>query len=236
MNNIKLDKNAIRGILIVTIILVMFNVVVFTLPFERNSVFWVSYIFSIIAIPFQSIFFYVGKDGEKNLKSRLYKYPVIRISVIYLIAQLIFNFIMMTFSATFSLGVAVAIYVILIGLASIGLITTSAMSEKIERQDIVLERKVSNIRNLQSKARYIAKQCNATSAQQSTINLAEKFQYSDPVSSISTEALEAELDIYLDEIQAIITDEDYYCAIAFCQKAEIMLAERNRLCKLNKNK
>lgn len=234
--NIKLNKKTLRGLAIVLIVLVVFNVLAFAVPFEKTSVFWLSYAFSMIAILFQTAFFIKGFENGKTLKSKLYKFPIIRISVIYLALQLTISFIAMIFAAYIPLWLVFIVYVLIVAAASVGLIATTAMSEELEKQDVVLEKNVSNMRNLQSKSRYIAKQCLNTSAKEATEKLADLFKYSDPVSSGSITELENELSIYLDEIQSTITDEDYSCTIAFCQKAEIMLAERNRLCKLNKNK
>ena len=48
-----MKKNEIRAIAFVLIVLIAFNVVVFALPFVMNGVFWVSYIFGMLAILLQ---------------------------------------------------------------------------------------------------------------------------------------------------------------------------------------
>ena len=60
------------------------------------------------------------------------------------------------------------------------------------------------------------------------------LNYCDPVSSDATIAAETELKAVMDEIQQAIVDDDVTSVVPLCKKAEAILAERNRLCKLNK--
>ena len=64
--------------------------------------------------------------------------------------------------------------------------------------------------------------------------LSDTINYCDPVSSDATIAAETELKAVMDEIQQAIVDDDVTSVVPLCKKAEAILAERNRLCKLNK--
>ena len=65
--------------------------------------------------------------------------------------------------------------------------------------------------------------------------LADEIKYSDPVSSSATEQIEDELNFNIEELQKAIVDGDNTSALTICKKTSGILAERNRLCKLNKN-
>ena len=64
--------------------------------------------------------------------------------------------------------------------------------------------------------------------------LAEKFRFSDPVSSDATSEAEAGLSAMMDELQAALVDCDGTSVSLLNAKIGAALNERNRLCKLNK--
>ena len=64
--------------------------------------------------------------------------------------------------------------------------------------------------------------------------LAEEFRYSDPVSREAIAEAEADLTAVIDELQSALTDGEREAALQLTKKASLLLAERNRLCKLNK--
>ena len=65
--------------------------------------------------------------------------------------------------------------------------------------------------------------------------LAEEFRFSDPVSNAAISDAEADLAAAVDELQAAYVDGDKNAMAQLCCKISALLAERNRLCKLNKN-
>ena len=87
------------------------------------------------------------------------------------------------------------------------------------------------MRGLQSKVNQIA----AQSGDPAVKALAEEFRYSDPVSSEAISDAEADLSAAVDELQAAYVDGDSEAVEKLCHKTSALLAERNRLCKLNKN-
>ena len=64
--------------------------------------------------------------------------------------------------------------------------------------------------------------------------IADEFKYSDPVSSEATKELESELKFMVNEIQRALVDEDVKAANGFCVRVKTSLAERNRVCRLEK--
>ena len=86
------------------------------------------------------------------------------------------------------------------------------------------------MRTLQSKISQIASQTDDTAIK----TLAEEFRYSDPVSNDAIADAEADLAAAVDQLQAAFVDGDNEAMAQLCCKATALLAERNRLCKLNK--
>lgn len=229
-----MSKKRIQSLIIIGIILVLFNVISFAIPFAKNVVFALSYIFSTIAILLQVYVLYNSFSNGKELKSKLYGFPIAKIGVMYLSVQIIVSIIAMALSKFIPIWVVVIIYSLVLGLYAIGFIAADAMREEIVRQDEKLKKVVLNMRELQSKSKFLAKQCENTVAFKPLEDMAEKFRYSDPVSCEQALELENELKMYLEEIQISINETEYQCVMDFCKKIEIILEERNRLCKLNK--
>ena len=136
----------------------------------------------------------------------------------------------MALAALIPVWAAVLVYAIALGAAVIGLISAEAVVSEIHVQDAKLKKDVSLMRSLQSKIHQMA----AHSEDAGLKALAEEFRYSDPVSSGAIAAVEADLAAAVDELQAAYVDGDSEAAAKLCRKASALLAERNRLCKLNK--
>ncbi len=227
-------KNMTRSVVILAIVLILYCVLAFAIPFVRGGVFWLSFVFSLIAICAQ---FYVLKtsfDHGESARSKFYGFPIARIGLIYLVVQLIAGFACMALGTVLPAWVALVVFVIILALAAIGLITAEGIRDEVERQDETLKKNVTNMRALQSKAAAIAAQCEDGGAKKTLTALADKFRFSDPVSSEATAEAEAGLAALTDELQAAVLDKDYGAAVSLAGKLEAALSERNRLCRLEK--
>ncbi len=229
-----LNKNEMRTVLIAAIVLVLFCVLAFAIPFVHGPVFWLSLLFTIIAIVAQV---YVAKKAFENgegARSKFYGFPIARVGFIYLMAQLIVGLGCMALGAFLPAWVAVVIFGLILAAAAIGFITVDAMRDEVERQDTVLKKNVSAMRDLQSRSASIAAQCDDPALKTALNALAEKFRFSDPVSNDATVEAEAELSMLMGELQNACLESDMSSVSLLTAKIEAKLNERNRLCKLNK--
>lgn len=227
-------KNLIRTYGVLAILFVVLTVVVFAVPFVKNGVFWLAYLFALVAIALQGYAIYKGFSRDEPLASKFYGFPVARVGFVYLVAQLILSLLSMALSTVLPIWVVLVLSVIALGAAGVGLITTDAMREEILRQDEILKKDVSIMRALQSKTRMLIGQCEDAELSVSLSKLAEAVQYSDPVSSDALEEIEFELTQLVDELQKAVVEQEYVAAQKLVKKAADTLTERNRLCKLNK--
>jgi hypothetical protein len=229
----KLSKNKVRFYFVLVIIFILFTVIAFAVPFNMNAVFWLSYIFAVIAIAAQIYAYPKAFDG-KDTRSKFYGFPLAKLTTIYMIAQLVLSLIFMAVATWIPAWVAVILYVLLLGVTAVGFISVDAMRDEVQRQDVVLKANVSTMRGLQSKADFILGQTDNADLKKALNRLAEQFRYSDPVSSEALTEVEANLSSTVDELQSAVMDKDIDSAITLCARAEVQLAERNRLCKLGK--
>ena len=231
-----MSKNKIRVITFAAIALVVFNVIAFVIPIPKSAVFWVAYIFGMLAIAAQLLFMNVAFSGKEDIRSKFYGFPIARIGVIYGICQLLLSFAAMALGAFIPVWVPVVVFVIIAAAAGVGLISTDMVREEIEKQDEKLVKDVSRMRSLQSKMNVLISQTDAGGELKTALDkLADEIKYSDPVSSSATEQIEDELNFNIEELQKAIVDGDNTSALTICKKTSGILAERNRICKLNKN-
>ena len=226
-----MKKDTVRGIVALAVLLVLYILIAFLIPFVHTATFWVSFVFTLIAFAVVAASIYIAFIKNPDAKSRFYGFPIAKIGVIYGAVQLLAGILFMALAAIVPAWVAVLVYAIALGAAVIGLISAETVVEEIHIQDAKLKKDVSLMRSLQSKVNQIAAQSENADAKA----LADEFRYSDPVSNAAVADAEADLAAAVDELQSAYVDGDSEAVAKLCRKASALLAERNRLCKLNKN-
>ena len=227
-----MKKNAVRGIVLMAVIAAVFSLIAFVLPVEKTAVFWIAYGCGLFAILFQLYIFKTSFDGD--VKSRFYGFPLARVGVYYLVAQLILSIAEIALAFIIPLWVVVIVNALLLALAVIGCVTTDAMRDEIIRQDVQLKKDVSRMRELQSLAASMLAQCTDEDMKQTVKKIADELRFSDPVSSNATVELEEELKNQMADIQQAVADGDASSAKMLCEKLLSSLAERNRICSISK--
>lgn len=130
--------------------------------------------------------------------------------------------------------VPLVLYVVLLGASAVGLISAETTRDEIARQDVKLKKDVSHMRALQSKMAAMVRLTQDDSVRRALEKFAEDIRFSDPVSSAALEAVEGDLSACIDDLQQAVLDNDREAALSLEKRAEMLLAERNRLCKLEK--
>ena len=229
-----MSKNKVRGYITLAVLLIVFSVIAFAAPFAKTVVFWLAYVFAVIAIAYQIYVFRISFSNEGDAKSKFYGFPIARVGVIYLIVQLVISLIEMVLAVFLPVWAAVIVNVFPIAFAVVGCIASDIMRDEIVRQDMRLKKDVSNMRALQSMSAALVGQCNDADLKKTIQNMADEFKFSDPVSSEQTKDMEQELQSQMNEIQKAVVDGDSVSAKTLCSKILGSLAERNRICALNK--
>ncbi len=232
-----MSKNRIRFYVSLAIVFVVFSVIVFAVPFRRNSVFWLSYVFVVIASAVQLYSYPKAFDFEgHDVRSKFYGFPLARVTTVYLILQVALSLIFMILCKFVEIKawLPLVLYVLLLGVFAIGFIAADSVKEEVERQDVVHKARVDTMRELQSKAVFIQSQCDDAETKKVLESFAEALRFSDPVSSDALADIEENLAGLVDELGNAVMDKDYTAAGTLCAKAASLLADRNRMCKLNK--
>ena len=229
-----MKKDTMRGVVGLGVLLILYILIAFLIPFAKTATFWVSFVFTLIAFCVVAASIYIAFVKNPDAKSRFYGFPIARIGVIYGIAQLVAGLLLMALGKWVPVWLAVLVYAIMLGAAVIGLISADAVAEQIHAQDAKLKKDVAAMRAIQSKLSVLPGQCEDPVTAKCLTQLAEEIRFSDPVSSEATQETEADLNALTDELQKAVLEHDTAAAQNLCKRCQAVLMERNRLCKLEK--
>ena len=130
--------------------------------------------------------------------------------------------------------VAVLVNIVMLAFALVGCIAADIMRDEIVRQDVKLEKDVTNMRRLQSLSASLVGLCQDENAKKTLQDIADEFKYSDPVSSEQTKEMEEDMKIQLEELQSAVLEGDVSNVPILCAKLKNRLIERNHLCATSK--
>ena len=231
-----MKKNAIRWWVVLGVVLVVYNVLAFALPFPKTAAFAVSYLFTTIAILAQIYVIRTAFYRGEGVKSKFYGFPIAKLGVIYLAVQLIAGLVFMALGLIVPVWLPLALYVVLLGIAAAGFVAADAARDEVVRQEVKLEKDVSRMREFQAKGRALVTLNQVPEAARPLEKLAEDLRFSDPVSSEALTEIEDQLAECLAQLQGAVSAQKTEQILSVCQEAEHILAERNQLCKLSKAK
>lgn len=229
-----MKKDALRGIVIAAVLLLVYHLIIFVAPFYRGGVFWVGYGFTLAAFAVAIASIYIAFVKNPDAKSRFYGFPIAKIGVIYWTGQLVLSILFALLGKVLPPWVAVIVFALALAAAVVGLVSAEVVVEEIQTQDTKLKKDVSVMRALQSKVNQMVGMAGDDEAGQAVKAFAEELRYSDPVSGEAVAEIEQELLQLIDTLQQAVVDGDSAAALTLCRKAGVALAERNRLSKLNK--
>lgn len=229
-----MKKSVIRGLVTQAVLLAVLSVVAFVLPFVRTSVFWLGYLFGILAIAVQFYVYKISFAAGTDAKSKFYGMPIARIGLIYLVVQLLVSLVEMAAAAVLPWWLALVVNIILAAWAVLGCLAAESVRDEVERQDARLKMDTGSMRRMQAVAAGLADICADSELKTLVKGLAEQFRYSDPVSAEATAELEQMLEMQLNDLKRILRDGDCETAKELISQIADALAERNRCCALTK--
>lgn len=227
-----ISKNKGLSLVIVFIILAVYNIIAFVLPFNRGGMFWTGYVFSMAAILLTAgvVFYAFGRDG---LRSKFYGCTLLSLVWCYLIAQLIIGMLEMVLAhIPFQYGIV--LNAILFGACTIGLIATDIAKAEIERIDIKVKGKVFYVKSLQTDIENLVGKAPDEVTQKMLKNISEVIRYSDPMSSPQLAAIENKIASKIADLTNAIATSDSSIIKSSCDELQQLIAERNTKCKTMK--
>lgn len=231
-------KRSWRILIILGIIIVVFNIIVFAVPFSRTSIFWLSYAFSmfafIVQFPISSIAFKKGK----MIKSKVYGWPIMRCGLCYLATVLLCAFLFTILSETIvsvPVWIPLICYVLLTGIVAIGLISVDSVRNFVEQEDTKLKIQTDFMKGLYSEANALEKSVSDFTMKKILSKIADEIRYSDPVSRTELETTEAHLYEIFGIIREGVAEKDIEKVRVSCEQFHQQLMIRNSICKAGKS-
>lgn len=233
-----MDKNIKKYFIIVGIVLVVYNLLVFLIPFphENPDTFWVAYLGGMVALIAQGYTAYLAFNNKESLQSKLYGYPLVRIGIIYLVAQMIVSILTFIIDAFVSIPtwIIILLEVILLALAIIGLITSETYREEIQKLEKSEPLTTRFIYDLRVDARILTDKYQASPLYRELYDLQQEIQYSDPKSNESLLEIEDEINRKFIELKEILLNDDLEKTKNMINNLLVLIKERNYRCKVNK--
>ena len=213
------------------IIMAVYNVVIFILPFSRGGGFWTGYSFTMLAMLITTGVGYFVFD-LKGLQSKFYGIPLISVVWRYLLIQFVVGLLEIGMDyIPISYKYGIAVNTILLGACLVGLIAVNMTREEIERIDEKIKEKVFYIKSLQADAEGFVDKVSDESVKKVLKELAETIRYSDPMSSPQLAVIENKIETKIAVLSEIIEKADSGAIKTVSNELQQLLAERNRKCK-----
>ena len=229
-----------KGMALVAMLICLgiYHAIVFVLPFNMGSNFWVGYGFSVFAIILSGLVWFYVFDKD-SMMSKFYNIPLIGVVKRYLIFTLIIGFIMMILGLNvvpinISWHYGFVFNTIVLGFCLLGLITVKATVDTIESIDVKIKEKVVYIRSLQADVESLVDKVSEESVRKALKELAETIQYSVKMSSPQLASIENKIEGKVMQLGEVVENGDEENILSSCDELQKLLAERNRKCKLLK--
>lgn len=232
----KLNKKALSIISIYAIITIIFTICTLAIPFEKSSASWVAFAFALMSLVGGCGITLYAFGKAPTLKSKFYGYPLFKVGALYTIIQLIVTlpiYIIGAF-AEVPYWVGLALSILVTGAAAIGVIAVDNARDYVEAVDA---KTISTTKSMSKFTVDIADtldMCKDETIYASLKKLADKFKYSDIVSTAETVTIELQIKSEVEELKNMITSE---CAEVLLAKIELisnLLSSRNRICEASK--
>ncbi len=217
------------GYVILLIAFVIVSVVAFALPTAKTASFWVTFVFTCIAFAAQVLIWNIGFKDNTPLRSKFLGIPVIRVGYIYLVFQLIALAVLVAYP-DLPVWITIIINLLIIGISAICMIAAEIGRDIVSNVEEKVQSKISYIREIQTDIEMVAERESDSAIKQKILKLSEKVKYSDPISSDELSELEKRIS---DKVKELNNADD---KSAIVDEIELLLLERNKKCKIYKNK
>ncbi len=225
-------KKTILALIAFLIVLAVFNIVSFLVPFLHTLSFWIGWAFANAALIASCVIAACSSAGRQQKHSKFYHLSLITVAVIFTAIEVSAGLTFMILSWT-PVWITVICCVIGLALLLLGTIGTQAATDHAEAIDHEIRQKTFYLRSIQSDVEGFALGAGSETMKRALKELSEDIRYSDPMSADGLVSLENRIMGKIDEIGALVnTDEE--AARALCAETRALIAERNRKCKMLK--
>ena len=222
-------KNKGLSIVIGIIVLILFNIISFALPFGHTINFWTGYSFGIFSILFllSSILIILDKP---DINDKFHGLPIVTLTWIYFVLQMVLSFWqMISFDFPYSFGIIADS--VIAGIFTILIILTYSSTNEIKKIEENVQAKVFYIRNLRTETDLLQTTDKEIAVQ--IESLKETIRFSDPMSHSLLSDIENKITDKFDLLKNSLGEKEL--ALSLLEEIQQLFSERNKKCKVLKN-
>ncbi|MBQ0111036.1 MAG: hypothetical protein KBS41_03820 [Oscillospiraceae bacterium] len=212
-------KNKTRGLVVLLLAFVVLTTVLFVIPTEKASAFWISYGFTVFAFVAQVLIWNIGFKNGESLKSKFLGIPIVHIGTIYLIVQSLSTVLFGILRV--ENWVSTVISVLILGISAVLMISSQTARDEINRVENKVKEKVDFIRLIQCDVELLANAEKDENTKKALEDLAEKIRFSDPMSNEQLKSVEDKIKEKIEELK------DANSKTAVIGEIDSLLAKRN---------
>ena len=235
----KLNKDNIKSISIAVIVLAIYNIIFWAIPFKHNGTFVGAYIFGTVALLAQVAVLVLAWRNVDTLKEKIYAFPIVRMGMIYGIIQLAVS-LLFAIAASFIEGmpawIVCVISAILLGVFAILVLMTDTTREEIVEIEEEEERRTVQVKTFRINIDSIMRRTDDKVLLAKLTKLSETAKYSDPVSSDELFEIEEKITAKINELESAVCMNNIETAMNMAEQVIDLLEDRNQQCKTFKKR
>ena len=210
---------------------VLFNVISFAIPStimigKFEGTYWVGYIFVMIAFIGQAACSYKFFKDTDNSNKVFLNLPIITVSTVVGILCMIIPFIPVWIGAILCVLIFVMYATAIVKATAVGEIV-SDIDNKIKEKTLFIKSLTIDLETLEMKAK------NAD-IKKEVSKIKDACRYSDPMSSSALNGVESQITMRFNALETAVENNDCFSVKNICEEMNVLLADRNKKCKLLK--
>lgn len=227
----KNNKQLVSYIIVSVLILGVFNVIAFVVPFNRTATYWIGYVATMLAIVVAFASSFYAFRGDR--RSKFYGFPLISLAWAYLITQTIIGIVLMA-ASMIPMFIALIVCVLVFAGFMIGMIAADNAKDVIEDIDTKVKQKTFFIKSLQLDMKDLMSDVSDPELSKALKDLSDEIAYSDPVSVEQIFSVENRIDDGMMDLKSLIETGDTNAAISIANEVKRLVIQRNEKLKLLK--
>ena len=229
-------KNRSTALFITAIVLATYNVMVFAIggASAHEAAFWLGYAFMMGAMLIVSgTVLALGQRGMR-VRDWLFGLPIFKYCVLYIVVELIASAVFMITERDIGWVIPLVVQTLILAVFLVFLSLCMVSKKTITETHRRVVKKTAFIGALRSDAEDLCGRCEDAEAKKVFAAFSEAVRFSDPMSNEALASLESDIVATVAHAGKLLDAGDLAGAVAACEKASLLLNERNRATKVMK--
>ena len=226
-------KNYALTAIVYLAVFAIYNIIIFLVFKDLNSVFWISYVFMTVAILTNVLIVFISSK-KTDVEAAFFGIPLITFSIFHVVAELFTSLVFMIFRNHASVQLTISIQIILLlilvifGAAAIfARDTVQAISDEVKTNR-------ENIKSLAVDVQMLENSCMDKELKNQLHKVAEAISYSDPMTNDTVAALDEMIKAKVSELKYLCQNNQKNDALQACFQLISYVQERNAKLKISK--